>query len=135
MDNPLEAFFDGIFVINLDERPEKWRDIQLEMQKLGISRFERISAFRPRFEDLPPEYYSAMKIVDYAASKQGYRGFNTEGIAHFYNVRQESHTNITLNARYLCEPLGCSFDVRYNGSGERRITSLPWCRGMVTRVS
>ena len=44
MKNPFD-FFDKIYCINLDHRTDRWKNVQTEFEKLGISdRVKRISA-------------------------------------------------------------------------------------------
>jgi len=46
MKNPFN-FFEAIFLINLDDRPEKWEDSQVELEKVGIlDRTERFAAYK-----------------------------------------------------------------------------------------
>lgn len=42
---PIEDFFDRIFVVNLDRRPERWAHSLEQFRKLGITKFERFSAY------------------------------------------------------------------------------------------
>lgn len=35
-------FFDNVYCINLDSRPDRWKEVVQEFEMLGISRFERI---------------------------------------------------------------------------------------------
>jgi len=45
--NPFD-YFDKIFCINLDSRPDRWEQVQTEFDKVGIlNRVERVSAYRP----------------------------------------------------------------------------------------
>lgn len=42
----INDFFDGIYCINLDERTDRWEQVQKEFIKLGISDVKRFSAVR-----------------------------------------------------------------------------------------
>lgn len=44
MHTPIEKFFDAIFVINLQRRPDRWRHFQLEMEQIGVTEYERFDA-------------------------------------------------------------------------------------------
>ncbi len=60
--DPFNTYFDKIFIINLDERTDRWNDIVNEFEKMGISpeKYERFSAIKPKFEDLPKEWYNKL---------------------------------------------------------------------------
>lgn len=57
----ISSFFDKIFVINLLERPERWENIKNELQKAGITNYERLDAFKVNHLKLPESYYSRMQ--------------------------------------------------------------------------
>lgn len=42
----INKFFDKIYCINLDERPDRWEKALIEFEKIGIKNVERFSAFK-----------------------------------------------------------------------------------------
>jgi glycosyl transferase family 25 len=42
----LNEYFDKIYCINLDERPDRWEECILEFKKIGITNIERFSAIK-----------------------------------------------------------------------------------------
>lgn len=42
----INDFFDGIYCINLDERTDRWEQVQKEFEKLGITDVKRFSAIK-----------------------------------------------------------------------------------------
>ncbi len=53
MKNPFD-YFDKIFCINLDSRPDRWKQVQKEFDKVGIlDRVERFSALTGKTEGGP----------------------------------------------------------------------------------
>jgi GR25 family glycosyltransferase involved in LPS biosynthesis len=64
-DNSRESSFqdiDKIFVINLDHRIDRWKHIEKEFERVGISKdlYERFSAIKPNFKDIPVSQYNQM---------------------------------------------------------------------------
>ena len=45
MNTPIEEYFDKIFVINLARRLDRWTHVEREMDKLGITEYERFEAY------------------------------------------------------------------------------------------
>lgn len=54
------SFFDKIFVINLDHRTDRWNAVVKEFERIGITNYERFSAKRPNFSDIPENHYNRM---------------------------------------------------------------------------
>lgn len=53
--HPLEKFFDQIYVINLDRRPDRWTQIQSRLKRIGLEDFKRIEAV----DGSKPPYYQS----------------------------------------------------------------------------
>ena len=53
--HPLENFFDQIYVINLDRRPDRWTQIQSRLKRIGLEDFKRIEAV----DGSKPPYYQS----------------------------------------------------------------------------
>ncbi len=60
--NKFLNFVDKIFVVNLDERKDRWDNIVLEFGRIGIpqEKYERFSAIRPEFKDLPEKWHNKL---------------------------------------------------------------------------
>jgi glycosyl transferase family 25 len=60
--------FDCVFVINLDERPDKWAGMVARLAEAGMENVERVPAIKRVLADLPPNMYSGMNLkrVPYA---------------------------------------------------------------------
>lgn len=57
--NPFNKF-DKIFIINLDERKDRWSNVVKELQKMDIANYERFSAIKPMFNNIPSQYYNKL---------------------------------------------------------------------------
>ncbi len=58
--NPYNDFFDKIFIVNLDERKDRWDEIQKELNKFGVTNIERYSAIKPDVSDIPINFYNKL---------------------------------------------------------------------------
>ena len=58
----INTFFDKIFVINLDHRKDRWNESLKLFEKYHISNYERISAVKPIYKDIPKKYYSNLVV-------------------------------------------------------------------------
>lgn len=58
----LNTFFDKIFIINLDSRKDRWTECLELLKKYNITNFERISAIRPIYKNIPKNYYSNLEV-------------------------------------------------------------------------
>lgn len=72
----INEYFDGIFVVNLDSRPDKWRATVAEMRRHGIENYERFSAIAPQFQNIPRSYYDKIRpdkirVKSYAVGVSG----------------------------------------------------------------
>lgn len=56
----LDTLFDKIFIINLDNRPEKWEKCLENLKKHDIKNYERFSAIRPQISQVPVTYYNKL---------------------------------------------------------------------------
>lgn len=54
---------DQIYIINLDERSDRFEKIKASLKKIGIENFERFSAIRPKIENLQ---YHDYRYFDYS---------------------------------------------------------------------
>jgi len=59
----IESYVDKIYIINLDERTDRWKHVQNEMKKLGIKNYTRFSAIKPPLEEIPKEYYNKYRLA------------------------------------------------------------------------
>ena len=58
----LNSFFDKIFIINLDSRKDRWEECLEILNKYNITNFERVSAIRPVYRDIPKDYYNNLEV-------------------------------------------------------------------------
>ena len=58
----INTFFDKIFVINLDHRKDRWNESLKLFEKYHITNYERISAVKPIYKDIPKKYYSNLVV-------------------------------------------------------------------------
>ena len=70
--NIIDQFFDKVFVINLDKRPDKWRRMEVELERLKIKSVERFAAIQPSFETISELDYSNMKAPEGAGPYPDY---------------------------------------------------------------
>ena len=70
--NLLANFFDAVFIINLPGRHKRLQTVSKELMKLGVNKFERFEAMRPRFQDIPKIYYSEMSMAPGALNWESY---------------------------------------------------------------
>ena len=58
----LDIFFDKIFVINLEDREDKWLEICQRLTALGIREFERFPAVKRPLSAYPEQFYADMNL-------------------------------------------------------------------------
>ena len=58
----LDTYFDKIFVINLDSRKDRWEECQELFKKYNINNYERVSAVRPIYKDIPKNFYNNLVV-------------------------------------------------------------------------
>ena len=58
----LNTYFDKIFIINLDSRKDRWEECLDILKKYNITNFERVSAIRPIYKDIPKNYYNNLVV-------------------------------------------------------------------------
>lgn len=56
----LDTLFDKIFIINLDTRPEKWEKCLEQLVSNKIENYERFSAIKPQYTQIPKNYYNKL---------------------------------------------------------------------------
>jgi len=59
----IENYTDKTYIINLDERMDRWDLIVSELSKTGIKNYERFSAIKPDRTTIPKEAYRAMTLA------------------------------------------------------------------------
>jgi len=59
----IENYVDKTYIINLDERADRWKLIVEELKKVNIDNYERFSAIRPNQADIPKESYRNMRLA------------------------------------------------------------------------
>ena len=58
----LDKYFDKIFIINLDKRIYRWQECREILDKYNIKNFERVSAVRPVYKNIPKNYYDKLVV-------------------------------------------------------------------------
>ena len=58
----LDTYFDKIFIINLDKRIDRWQECREILDKYNIKNFERVSAVRPVYKNIPKNYYDKLVV-------------------------------------------------------------------------
>ena len=59
----IKDFVDHTFIVNLDERTDRWAQVQEELSKTDIPEYERFSAIKPSFDILVEEEYNNMRLA------------------------------------------------------------------------
>jgi glycosyl transferase family 25 len=59
----IDNFVDKTYIINLDERKDRWNAIQLQLQKIGLQNYERFPAYKPTLTDFPKTYYDRLTLA------------------------------------------------------------------------
>ncbi|MGI9281868.1 MAG: glycosyltransferase family 25 protein [Endozoicomonas sp.] len=54
------TFFDQVFIINLNERSERWEKIEQHLKHFGFKNYQRIAAIRPSMDELDTETLSEL---------------------------------------------------------------------------
>lgn len=76
MSNNVISFFDAVFVINMDDRPDRWETVIQTLTAYGFSNVERVSACRPNLSDISEDdvtdfNYGPDRTSDFDAYRQG----------------------------------------------------------------
>ena len=76
MSNNEFSFFDAVFVINMDNRPDRWETVVQTLTAYGFSNVERVSACRPDLSDISEDdvanfNYGPDRTSDFDAYRQG----------------------------------------------------------------
>ena len=76
MSNNVISFFDAVFVINMDDRPDRWEVVIQMLTAYGFSNVERVSACRPKLSDISEDdvadfNYGPDRTLDFDAYSQG----------------------------------------------------------------
>lgn len=79
----IENYIDKTYIINLDERTDRWNQIVAELLKVGIKNYERFSAIKPDRATIPKEAYRGMTLAGgnhdkYIAGTVGVRASHVE---------------------------------------------------------
>ncbi|CAH6420961.1 Glycosyltransferase family 25 (LPS biosynthesis protein) [uncultured virus] len=56
--NPIDTFFDKIFIINLDRRQDRWAEMNVQLKKFNIKNYERFSAIEPNLMNISEIYFN-----------------------------------------------------------------------------
>lgn len=59
----LNNFVDKTYIINLDERKDRWETVQIELKKAGLFNYERFSAVKPLRKNLAEEEFNKMRLA------------------------------------------------------------------------
>ena len=59
----IQDYLKHIYIVNLDQRKDRWEKLVVEMKRVGIKNYKRFSAFCPKLEDVPLEYYNKLAIA------------------------------------------------------------------------
>lgn len=72
----ISEYFKKAFIINLDNRPDKWKTVVEEMHKVGFKDYMRFSAIKPDLKHVPTQYYNKSKLAgaDHEKYKVGIMG-------------------------------------------------------------
>jgi GR25 family glycosyltransferase involved in LPS biosynthesis len=60
----LDKCFDRIFVINLDDRPDKWENMVARLEAAGIGNYERLPGVKRSLGDFPASLYAGMNLKE-----------------------------------------------------------------------
>jgi len=106
MNNPFD-FFELITCINLDNRPERWSDSQIEFKKVGIKdRVQRFSAIKNEAVPLRGFYESVMGVIEQARDANSSNILSLEDDVAFMPGITE---NLTTTLEQLPEDWGLFF--------------------------
>ena len=61
--NILNTYFDKIFIINLDSRTDRWKECEELLKLYDITNYERVSAIRPFYKEIPKDYYNNLFVL------------------------------------------------------------------------
>jgi|GEM_PF-1664999 len=95
----IDTYFDKIFVINLDESIDRWKDVVEELEKANIKNYERVPGIRLKnLDDVPEKHYqnlvSANKIHDYY--KLGICGANKAHVRCVELAKERKYDNVLI---------------------------------------
>jgi len=62
MEYLINTFFNKIFIINLDDRKDRWQQCLDLFKKYNITNYERFSAISPIYKDIPKNYYNNLIV-------------------------------------------------------------------------
>lgn len=68
--NYFNQVFDKIYVINLDNRTDRWEQCIKQFKKYNIINYERFSAIKPDLKDYEPKMYNNVKWKKYKNNKK-----------------------------------------------------------------
>ena len=59
----IKDYFKNIHIVNLDSRQDRWKEIIIEMKRVGIKRYKRFSAIKPNLAEIPKEYHDKLAVA------------------------------------------------------------------------
>lgn len=120
MSSPFERYFDGIFVINLARRPDRWAHFIREMGVAGIAQYERFEAIDAGPNDgntgccashkavlnliIERGYRRAMVFEDDATVRDQFRSKFQEGFSAIINEVPKDFEMLYLGGGYAEKP-------------------------------
>lgn len=132
----IDNYFNKIFVINLDESVDRWKSVVDELQKAGITNYERVPGVRLKsLAGIPESYYNRLvsqhKVHDYY--KIGAVGGNMAHNNCIKLAKERGYNNVLIleddigireNANELFEKIiiqlkNISWDVLYLGGSNQ----------------
>lgn len=83
-----DTYFDKIFVINLDSRPDRWKSMVEELERAGIKNYERFSAVRiTDYKTIPPNLYQHCHFSPLAKNSKYHIGMVGCKLSHISVIR------------------------------------------------
>lgn len=86
------TFFDRIYIINLDNRTDRWKKIQAQLHHMNITNYERFSAIRPTMSDIPLIWKKNYNLTRIPPSKQKKYIIGATGckLSHYHIIKKAS---------------------------------------------
>lgn len=94
----IEDYVDKTYVINLDERRDRWDLLVPELLKVGIKHYERFSAIKPERAAIPKEAYQNMRLggADHDKYIVGTVGVRASHVEIMKKAREAGHKQILI---------------------------------------
>lgn len=101
-----------IYIINLKERTDRWKDCLTQLQKYNINNYERFCAIRPNLEEIDPIHYEKNNLKIDKKYIIGALGCKLSHIEIIKNAKKNSYKQILIleDDFLLCE----NFIQKYN---------------------